>query len=107
MHKPHHYFAMTKRSTYVDRHEHPGQEGRGSRLVIVPGGRRFLFVYPFVKTRAWYQLPREERQREMDPHIAPGHRYPGVKINTPHTFAPPPQNISSPFRATPAPTSST
>src|SRR5258708_31385206 len=86
MHKPHHYFAMTKRSTYVDRHEHPGQEGRGSRLVIVPGGRRFLFVYPFVKTRAWYQLPREERQRQMDAHIATGHRYPGVKINTTYSF---------------------
>ena len=83
---PYHYFAMTKRSMYVDRHEHPGQEGRSNRLVIVPGGRRYLFVYPFVKTREWYRLPAEERQRQMSEHIAMGHRYPGVKINTTYSF---------------------
>ena len=83
---PYHYFAMTKRSMYVDRHEHAGQEGRSNRLVIVPGGRRYLFVYPFVKTRAWYRLPKEERQRQMAEHIAMGHRYPGVKINTTYSF---------------------
>jgi chlorite dismutase len=83
---PYHYFAMTKRSTYVDKHEHAGQEGRQSRLVIVPGGRRYLFVYPFVKTRAWYRLPAEERQRQMGEHIAMGHRYPSVKINTTYSF---------------------
>ena len=83
---PYHYFAMTKRSHYVDRHEHAGQEGRSNRLVIVPGGRRYLFVYPFVKTRGWYRLPKEERQRQMSEHIAMGHRYPGVKINTTYSF---------------------
>ncbi|TMC48184.1 MAG: chlorite dismutase family protein [Chloroflexi bacterium] len=83
---PYHYFAMTKRSTYVDRHEHTEQEGRSSRLVIAPGGRRYLFVYPFVKTRQWYRLGREERQRQMDEHIAMGHRYPSVKINTAYSF---------------------
>ena len=83
---PYHYFAMTKRSTYADRHEHTGQEGRSSRLVIAPGGRRYLFVYPFVKTRQWYRLGREERQRQMDEHIAMGHRYPSVKINTAYSF---------------------
>jgi chlorite dismutase len=84
--QPYHYFAMTKRSIYVDSHEHPGQEGRSSRLMIVPGGRRFLFVYPFVKTRAWYRLPAEERQRQMDEHIAMGHKHPGIKINTTYSF---------------------
>jgi chlorite dismutase len=83
---PYHYFAMTKRSSYVDRHEHAGQEGRSSRLVIAPGGRRYLFVYPFVKTRQWYRLERKERQRQMDEHIAMGHRYPSVKINTAYSF---------------------
>jgi chlorite dismutase len=83
---PYHYFAMTKRSTYVDKHEHEGSEGKGSRLVIVPGGRRYLFVYPFVKTRAWYRLPKEERQRQMNEHIRMGHKYPTVKINTTYSF---------------------
>jgi len=83
---PYHYFAMTKRSMYVDRHEHASQEGRSNRLVIVPGGRRYLFVYPFVKTRAWYRLSKEERQRQMSEHITLGHRYPTVKINTTYSF---------------------
>jgi chlorite dismutase len=83
---PYHYFAMTKRSTYVDKHEHAGSEGKGSRLVIVPGGRKYLFVYPFVKTRAWYRLSQAERQRQMSEHIAMGHKYPTVKINTTYSF---------------------
>ncbi|HEY7927141.1 MAG: chlorite dismutase family protein [Candidatus Dormibacteria bacterium] len=83
---PYSYFAMTKQSMYVDKHQHPNQEGRSSRLVIAPTNRRYLFVYPFVKTRAWYRLSRDERQRQMSDHIATGHKYPGVKINTTYSF---------------------
>jgi chlorite dismutase len=83
---PYHYFSMTKRSMYVDRHEHEGGEGRSNRLVIVPGGRKYLFVYPFVKTRAWYRLSKQERQKQMSEHIAMGHKYPTVKINTTYSF---------------------
>ena len=83
---PYSYFSMTKRSMYVDKHLHPNQEGRSNRLVISPTGRKYLFVYPFVKTRAWYRLPAEERQRQMSEHIAMGHKYPGVKINTTYSF---------------------
>src|SRR5207245_11223746 len=71
---------------YVVKHGNPNQEGRSNRLVISPTGRRYLFVYPFVKTRAWYRLPAVERQRQMSEHIAMGHRYPGVKINTTYSF---------------------
>ncbi|MEA2488970.1 MAG: hypothetical protein QOH21_762 [Acidobacteriota bacterium] len=78
------YLAMTKHSQYVDEHVHDGQEGR--RLRIVPGKRPFLFVYPFVKTRDWYLLPAPERQRIMNEHIAIGHKYPRVKINTTYSF---------------------
>ena len=83
---PYSYFSMTKKSMYVDKHEHPNQEGRSNRLVISPTGRRYLFVYPFVKTRSWYRLAAAERQRQMSEHIAMGHRYPGVKINTTYSF---------------------
>src|SRR4051812_478356 len=78
------YFSMTKHSQYVDEHVHEGQEGR--RLKIVPGRRPYLFVYPFVKTRDWYLLPMAERQRIMNEHIAIGHKYPRVKINTTYSF---------------------
>jgi chlorite dismutase len=78
------YLAMTKHSQYVEEHVHEGQEGR--RLRIVPGKKPFLFVYPFVKTRDWYLLPMTERQRIMNEHIAIGHKYPRVKINTTYSF---------------------
>src|SRR6266849_2974692 len=81
---PHSYLAMTKHSQYVQEHAHEGQEGR--RLRIVPGKKPFLFVYPFVKTRDWYLLPQPERQRIMNEHIAVGHKYPRVKINTTYSF---------------------
>jgi len=81
---PQSYLAMTKHSQYVQEHVHEGQEGR--RLRIVPGKRPFLFVYPFVKTRDWYLLPQPERQRIMNEHIAVGHKYPRVKINTTYSF---------------------
>src|SRR5687768_10697442 len=81
---PFSFLAMTKHSQYVEEHVHEGQEGR--RLKIVPGKRPFLFVYPFVKTRDWYLLPMTERQRIMNEHIAIGHKYPRVKINTTYSF---------------------
>jgi chlorite dismutase len=81
---PQSYLAMTKHSQYVEEHVHEGQEGR--RLRIVPGKRPYLFVYPFVKTRDWYLLPMAERQRIMNEHIAIGHKYPRVKINTTYSF---------------------
>ncbi|HUO83506.1 MAG TPA: chlorite dismutase family protein [Thermoanaerobaculia bacterium] len=78
------FLSMTKHSQYVREHVHEGQEGR--RLRIVPGRANYLFVYPFVKTRDWYLLPIQERQRIMNEHIAIGHKYPTVKINTTYSF---------------------
>jgi chlorite dismutase len=81
---PYSFVAMTKRSMYVDKHIHPGQEGR--RAAIVPGEYRYLFVYPFLKTRDWYLLPIERRQEMMDVHIKVGHQFPSVKLNTTYSF---------------------
>ncbi|HZB97794.1 MAG TPA: chlorite dismutase family protein [Candidatus Sulfotelmatobacter sp.] len=83
---PYHYFSMTKKSSYVERHSHPNSEGRSDRLIVLQEPRKYLFVYPFVKTRGWYRLSREERARQMGEHIAMGHRYPSVKINTTYSF---------------------
>jgi chlorite dismutase len=81
----HSYTSMTKRSIYVDV-DHPNTGGGRDRLVLAPGSRRFLFVYPFVKTRAWWALPAAERQRMMEEHIRIGHQFPSVKINTTYSF---------------------
>ena len=81
---PHSYLAMTRRSPYLDGHRHPGQEGDGEEMRSI--GREYLFVYPFVKTHDWYQLPKEERQGMMNEHFQVGHRYPSVKISTTYSF---------------------
>ena len=81
---PYSYLAMTRRSPYVEHHQHQGQEGASAAMRIV--GRRYLFIYPFVKTHEWYQLPQEERQRMMNQHFSIGHRYPSVKISTAYSF---------------------
>jgi chlorite dismutase len=82
--QPYCYLAMTKDSQYKDPTEKNAPEGR--RLVVRPTGRQFLFVYPFVKTRQWYALPYEERQRIMRQHIEYGHKFPTVKLNTTYSF---------------------
>lgn len=81
---PHSYLSMTMRSQYTNP-EHAGAETR-ERLRLDGGVDEYLFVYPMAKTRAWYALPSGERQRMMDEHIAIGHRYHGIKINTTYSF---------------------
>lgn len=78
------YLSMTKRSVYIRDHKHSGQDG--DRTKIAPVGAKYLFVYPFVKTRAWYALPLDRRQEMMNEHIRVGHRYPRVKLNTTYSF---------------------
>ena len=79
----HSFLSMTKRSIYV------GKNARGAhdpRLVIVPDDKKYLFVYPFVKTRPWYSLPIEDRKRMMNEHIRVGLKYPTVTLNTTYSF---------------------
>ena len=79
----HSYLAMTRRSTYIDEHSHESGE---SRTRVRPMGRKYLFVYPFVKTHAWYQLSLDERQAMMNEHFKVGHRYPEVKVHTTYSY---------------------
>lgn len=80
----HSFVSMTKRSMYIDKLDpfHTAE----SRTHIIPGKRKYLFVYPFVKTRDWYLLPAEQRQEIMDGHIRVGNKYPSVKLNTTYSF---------------------
>jgi chlorite dismutase len=81
---PYSYLAMTRRSIY-EFPEAPGV-GQPSRLVIRPSDARYLFVYPFIKTRAWYMLPRAERQGMMDEHVRIGRQYPSIRLNTTYSY---------------------
>jgi chlorite dismutase len=48
--------------------------------------KRYLSVYPFVKTHAWYQLPFEERRQAMAEHGRLGREYPDILTNTISSF---------------------
>ena len=67
---------MTKPSEYSDE----------SRLEVRPAHGRYLFVYPFVKTREWYRLPADERWQVMQEHIRIGREYPQIDLNTSYSF---------------------
>ena len=43
-------------------------------------------MYPFVKTRAWYALDRDERWRIMQEHIRVGRETPTVDNHTTYSF---------------------
>jgi chlorite dismutase len=73
---PYSFLAMTKESEYSDE----------SRLEVRPAHGKYLFVYPFVKTRAWYALDAKERWRIMQEHIQVGREFPSVDLNTSYSF---------------------
>jgi len=74
--QPYSYLAMTKPSEYSDE----------SRLEVRPAHGRYLFVYPFVKTREWYGKPADERWKIMQEHIKVGREYPDIDLNTSYSF---------------------
>jgi chlorite dismutase len=82
--QPYSFLSMTKRSMYIDKLDpyHTAE----SRTHLMPGKRKYLFVYPFVKTRDWYLMPLEKRQEIMDVHIRVGNEFPSVKLNTTYSF---------------------
>jgi len=83
LHTPYSYLSMTKRSMYMD---FINPEHEEDRTHIIPGKAKYLFIYPFVKTREWYLLTQFTRQGIMDEHIYVGNKYPSVKLNTTYCF---------------------
>jgi nitrite reductase/ring-hydroxylating ferredoxin subunit len=79
----HSLLSQTKRSIYEIR-DNPNEDTE--RLIISPSEAKYLFVYPFIKTRPWYRMSLEERQVMMDEHIRVGRKYPAVKLNTTYSF---------------------
>ena len=73
---PYSFLGMRKSSEYSDdeRTSPRGFEGR------------YVFIYPFVKSREWYALPADERWRIMQQHITVGREYPGVDNHTTYSF---------------------
>jgi chlorite dismutase len=75
------FLSLQRRSEYVNK-----TKGAGEGVELLPGQGRFLFVYPFVKTREWYLLSPHARQGLMDEHIAASAPFKGVHLNTSYSF---------------------
>ncbi len=75
------FVSLQKRSQYVNR-----IEGSGHGVELLPGEGKYLFVYPFVKTRAWYGLSPHARQGMMDEHIHVASPFKGVRLNTSYSY---------------------
>jgi chlorite dismutase len=73
---PYSFLGMRKSSEYSEDERLTPRGFRG----------KYVFVYPFVKSREWYRLPGEERWRIMQEHIAVGREYPGVDNHTTYSF---------------------
>ena len=77
----HSFLSLQRRSEYVNR-----TKGAGEGVELLPGQGKFLFVYPFVKTRQWYRLSPHARQGMMDEHIAASVPFKGVHLNSSFSF---------------------
>jgi chlorite dismutase len=72
--------GLTRPSQYVKR---PSSQEQS----LFSGERsRYLVVYPFVKSVAWYLTPAEERQEVMKGHMRVGHRFPQVRQLLAYSF---------------------
>ncbi len=74
---PYSYLATMKASRYT--------QARKARRVV-PRGAPYLVVYPFVKVRAWYALPEDDRQRAMDEHMRIGAEFRTITNHTTYSF---------------------
>ncbi|MBI5147114.1 MAG: chlorite dismutase family protein [Thaumarchaeota archaeon] len=73
------YVSSTRPSIYA-------KMGRVISFVAGDEQKKYVIVYPFIKTREWYLLPIEQRKKMMDEHIEVGHKYPQVLLNTTYSF---------------------
>ena len=75
------FLSLQRRSPYVNK-----MKGAGEGVELLPGEGKYLFVYPFTKTRAWYRLSPHARQGMMDEHIAASAPFKGVSLNSSYSY---------------------
>ena len=73
------YLSCTRPSVYA-------RKGKTLSFVAGEESKKYVVVYPFVKTREWYLLSREQRQVMMDEHIDVSQKYPQITLNTTYSF---------------------
>lgn len=74
------FLSCTRPSQYVQK------KTTSSSFVSELPPKKYIIVYPFIKTREWYLLPEQQRQVMMDEHIKIGQNYPQIILNTTYSF---------------------
>jgi chlorite dismutase len=78
---PYSFLGMTRHSQYpitnIDQEMHNAEH---------LGTAKFLFVYPLVRTRSWYLLPFEDRQRMIEELVRVGHEFPKTRLHVLYSF---------------------
>jgi chlorite dismutase len=83
MENPYSFLGMTRRSEYlIGQHE----EQPALRGVVRPGGGKYLVVYPLVRTRGWYLLPFEDRQRMVHELVQLNRDSPRTQLHVTYSF---------------------
>lgn len=79
---PYAYLGTTRRSEYlINSQEHESLHG-----LVRPGGCKYLFLYPLVRTRNWYLLPFEDRQRMVREIVALNKDFPRTHLHVTYSF---------------------
>jgi len=80
---PYSYLGMTHRSEYLisDDEREPSLRG-----VVRPGGCDYLLLFPLVRTRAWYYLAFEDRQRMVQEMVKLRQQFPNNYTHIIYSF---------------------
>ena len=74
------YLSFTKGMMFVD------GGSTGDRLHVEAGARKYHFLYPCAKHRAWYEMSDEERDVLMEESFMVGKRFQNIRIHMTHAF---------------------
>ncbi|MFN2412883.1 MAG: chlorite dismutase family protein [Pyrinomonadaceae bacterium] len=73
------YLSVTKKMMFVS-------GGTEDRLHILPGEKKYHFVYPCAKHRDWYEKTDEERDALIEDSFMVGRKFQNIKIHMTHAF---------------------
>jgi chlorite dismutase len=80
---PYSYLSTTRHSQYFIGTDEPESSLHG---VVRPGGSQYLFLYPLVRMRSWYQLPFEDRKRMVREIVGLSRDFPRTRVHVTYSF---------------------
>jgi len=73
------YLSVTKKMMFVE-------SSVEDRYHINAGEKKYLFLYPWSKSKEWYAIPVAERDALIEESFMVGKKFPNIKIHLTHAF---------------------